>query len=86
MAIEGEGIAKDLEEIALRLEEARNDALEFRVSNDMGLGDSGFDSEAPEMMERAESAFFEAGNCIDGLIQVIGEEIDNLRGIEADIE
>jgi len=38
------------------------------------------------MLERTEAAFFEAGNYIDGLIQVIGEEIDNLRGIEADLE
>ena len=86
MAMVKNDIVKNLEEVVIRLEEARNDALEFRVSNDVGLGESGFDNEVPEMMERAESAFFEAGNCIDGLIQVIGEEIDNLRGIEADLE
>ena len=84
MAMEKEDIVKDLEEVILRLEEARNDAMEFRVSSDMGLDDSGFES--AEIMERAEAAFFESGNCIDGLIQVIGEEIDNLRGIEANLE
>lgn len=86
MAMEKGDIVRDLEEVVLRLEEARNDAMEFRVSNDMGLSDSSFESEVPEMLERTEAAFFEAGNCIDGLIQVIGEEIDNLRGIEADLE
>lgn len=86
MAIEREDIVNGLEEIILRLEETRNDALEFRDSSDMGFHDSGFDSEMSEVMERAEAAFFEAGNCIDELIQVIGEEIDNLRGIVANLE
>lgn len=84
MAIEREDIVKELEDVILRLEEARSDALEFRVFSDAGLDDSGFES--AETMERAEAAFFESGNCIDGLIQVIGEEIDNLRGIEAYLE
>jgi hypothetical protein len=86
MAMEKEDIVKDLEDVILRLEEARSDAMEFRVSNDMGLHDAGFESDMPEMMERAEAAVFEAGNCIDELIQIIGEEIDNLHGIEANLE
>jgi len=79
-------IIEALEEILLRLEEARNDTLDFRESSDMGFHDSGFDSEVSEVMERAEASVFEAGNCIDELIQVIGEEIENLRAIVANLE
>jgi hypothetical protein len=85
MAKKRNDIVKDLEDVILRLEEARDDALEFRDSSDMGLDNSGFESDMPEVMEHAEAAFFGSNNCIDGLIQVIGEEIDNLRGIEANL-
>lgn len=86
MAIERKDIVDGLEEIIFRLEETRNDALEYRDSSDMGFHDSSFDSETSEMMEHAEAAIFEAGNCIDEMIQIIGEEIDNLRGIVANLE
>ena len=74
-------IKLELEEIIIRLEETRNNALEMRESNEMGLQVNEFNGNYEEDMESVESAFFEFGNFIDEIIQVISEELDNLRNL-----
>jgi len=71
----------EMEEIVSRLEETRNNALEMRESNEMGLHGSDFNGDYMEDAENVESALFEFGSFIDEIIQIIGEEIENLRNI-----
>ena len=84
-----EEIKTDLEEIIGRLEETRNSALDMRESNEMGLQsrdyeadyDEHYEKNFEEDMESLESAIFELQNFADGIIQFVGEEIENLRSL-----
>lgn len=84
-----EEIKTDLEEIISRLEETRNSALDMRESNEMGLQsrdyeegyEEGYEGNYEEDVESMEAVIFEFGGFIDGLIQLMGEEIENLRSL-----
>ncbi len=85
ITLKKEEIKTDLEEIINRLEETRNNALDMRESNDMGLQSRDYEGEYEERceedVERMEAAIFAFGNFIDGIIQLMGEEIENLRSL-----
>jgi hypothetical protein len=84
-----EEIKTDLEEIISRLEETRYSALDMRESNEMGLQsrdyeadyDEHYEKNYEEDVESLESAIFELQSFIDGIIQFVGEEIENLRSL-----
>ena len=84
-----EEIKTDLEEIIGRLEETRNSALDMRESNEMGLQSRDYEADYDEHheinyeedVESLESAIFELQNFADGIIQFVGEEIENLRSL-----
>jgi hypothetical protein len=84
-----EEIRTDLEEIIGRLEETRNSALDMRESNEVGLQsrdyeadyDEHYENNYEEDVESLESAIFELQNFVDGIIQFVGEEIENLRNL-----
>ena len=86
MTLKESEIKIDLEDIISRLAETRNNALEMRESNEMGLQFGDFESDYEEDMESMEAAIFEFGTFIDEIIQVIGEELDNLRNIVEKID
>ena len=76
----------ELEDIISRLEESRNNAMETRESNEMGLQGGDFDFDYVEDAENVESALFEFNSLIDEMIQIMGEEIENLRNIVEKID
>lgn len=88
MILKKKEMKRDLEEIISRLEEIRNNALDMRESNEMGLQSRDHEIDYDENygnyeedIESLEAAIFEFGNFIDGIIQVMGEEIENLRSL-----
>ncbi len=89
-----EEIKTDLEEIINRLEETRNSALDMRESNEMGLQSRDYDADydehyannSEEDVESLESSLFELQNLVDGIIQFVGEEIENLRNLVEKVE
>jgi hypothetical protein len=84
-----EEIKTDLEEIINRLEEIRNSALDMRESHEIGLQsrdyekdyDEHFEENDEEDVESLEAAIFEFGIFVDGIIQLMGEEIEYLRSL-----
>jgi hypothetical protein len=84
-----EEIKTDLEEIIGRLEETRFSALDMREANEVGVPsrdyeadyDEHYEMNYEEHVETMESAIFELQNFIDGIIQFVGEKIENLRSL-----
>jgi hypothetical protein len=79
-------LAIEIEGIIERLEEARSKTLMIRDLSEMDLQTSSLDPEISEEIEGMEAALLIAENKMDEVEQVIGEEIDNLRGILESIE
>jgi hypothetical protein len=80
--IEAENEIKiELEDIIGRLEETRNNALEMRNSDEMGMEEKDFDGVYADDLENMESSIFQFESFIDDIIQIIGEEIENLRNL-----
>jgi hypothetical protein len=82
-------LAKALEGIIERLEEARGDALMNRDAGALDFQGLETGANMTEDLEGIESALMEYETRIDDLTQTLGEEIDNLRGLletmEADL-
>jgi hypothetical protein len=79
-------LAREIEGIIERLEEARSKTLMILDLGEVDLQSSSMDSEISEEIEGMEAALLIAENKMDEVEQVIGEEIDNLRFILESIE
>ena len=80
MALNKMGLTKEIEGIIDRLEEARSNALVVGGDlSEMGFRGSDLDSDIIDDIEGAEAALLVAENRLDQVIQVMDEEIDNLR-------
>jgi hypothetical protein len=86
VALNEKELAEEIEGIIDRLEEARSKTSMIRDLSEIDLQSSSLDSEIAEDMEGMEAALLIAENKMDEVEQVIGEEIDNLRGILESIE
>ena len=86
MTIVEEEIKIEFEDITSRLEETRNSALEMRSSDGIGVQDSDLDSGYTEDLENMESSIFQFESFIDDIIQIMGEEIENLRTLVEKID
>jgi hypothetical protein len=86
VALNEKELAEEIEGIIDRLEEARSKTSMIRDLSEMDLQSSSLDSEIAEEMEGMEAALLIAESKMDEVDQVIGEEIDNLRGILESIE
>lgn len=86
MTIVEEEIKIEFEDITSRLEETRNSALEMRSSDEIGVQDSDLDSGYTEDLENMESSIFQFESFIDDIIQIMGEEIENLRTLVEKID
>lgn len=79
MPLERMELAREMEGIIDRLDEARRNALLIGDISDTDFQDSDIDAEMAEEIEGTDAALFIAENRIDELAQVMGEEIENLR-------
>jgi GTP-binding protein EngB required for normal cell division len=86
VALNEKELAEEIEGIIDRLEEARSKTSMIRDLSEIDLPSSSLDSEIAEEIEGMEAALLIAENKMDEVEQVIGEEIDNLRGILESIE
>ena len=75
-------ISNKLEESINRLEEARNTLLMIMESFGTDIISNDFDSN----IENLEGSLFETESRLDEVAQLLGEEIDNLRGIHEKLE
>jgi hypothetical protein len=79
MTLKKMDIAREMEGIIDRLDEARSSALLIGDVSETGFQDSDIDAEMAEEIEGTDAALLVAENRIDELAQVMGEEIENLR-------
>jgi hypothetical protein len=86
MTLNKEALIKELEESVNRLEQARSDALMMYHSSDLRFQSTDPDPEVADEIEGVEAALLVAEGRMDELAQVLGEEIDNLRGLLEKIE
>lgn len=86
MSLNEKELAREIEGIIERLEEARSKTLMILDLGEVDLQSSSMDSEISEEIEGMEAALLIAENKMDEVEQVIGEEIDNLRFILESIE
>jgi hypothetical protein len=86
MTLKKEGLIRDLEESVNRLEQARNNTLGIHDSGGARLESIAAFAEVSADIDGIEAALLIAQSRIDELAQVLGEEIDNLRGLLEKIE
>jgi len=86
MALKEEVLAKSLEGIIDRLDEARTTALLPRDTSSADFEDIDVNKDVTGNTEEIEEAFFELESRIDELTQVMEEEIDNLRTVLENLE
>lgn len=82
MSLDRETIAKALNVVINRLEEARNNTLASQDPNILDFESIDMDpADIADNLEGAEAALLVCERRIDELIQVLGEEIDSLRSL-----
>jgi hypothetical protein len=74
-------LANTLAGIIDRLDEARISALQTRDLDDVGFESGDLDSDVADDADRMEAAVLQYENKMYDLTQVLGEELDNLRGL-----
>jgi hypothetical protein len=74
-------LANTLAGIIDRLDEARSSALQTRDLDDVGFEGGDLDSDMSDDADRMEAAVLQYENKMYDLTQVLGEELDNLRGL-----
>jgi hypothetical protein len=80
-ALEPAALTQALAEIIERLEEARSNALVIRDADDFYHEDLDLDSPVVDNVEGLEAAILDFESRMQELTQVLGEELDSLRGI-----
>lgn len=86
MVLKEEVLAKALEGIIERLDEARNSALLTRDTGSLDFGNIELDPDMSGNVDSVEAAILEYEGRMDELMQILGEEIDNLRRLLENIE
>jgi hypothetical protein len=81
MTLKKEALKKELEESVNRLEQARKNSIGIHDSGDARLESIDAFAEESAEIDGVEAALLIAVSRIDELAQVLGEEIDNLRGL-----
>lgn len=79
MALKKEKIAREMECIIDRLDEARSSALLIGDVDETDFQNRDVDAEMAEEIGGTDAALLVAENRIDELAQLMGEEIENLR-------
>jgi hypothetical protein len=79
MALKKLEMAREIEGVIDRLDEARRSALLIGDISETDFPDSDIDAEMAEEIEGTDAALLIAENRIDELAQLMGEEIENLR-------
>lgn len=79
--MEPAALTQALAEIIERLEEARSNALVIRDADDFYHEDLDLDSPVVDNVEGLEAAILDFESRMQELTQVLGEELDSLRGI-----
>lgn len=79
MALKKLEMAREIEGVIDRLDEARRSALLIGDISETDFQDSDIDAEMAEEIEGTDAALLIAENRIDELAQLMGEEIENLR-------
>jgi len=86
MVLEKRELVSTLEGIIDRLEDATSNALMIDDINNTDFQDSDIDADTVEEIEGMDAALLVAENRIIELVQLVGEETDNLKGLLETIE